>query len=579
MSRPVTPDSHAIDTLYRIASAVNKTEDPQELLKLIVDEIRICLNGASAAVALISPDSHNLEIEAYSGLDYDPDNCHLRLGKGIIGWVAMHGKPFISNDVLQEKRYIEVKPSIRSEMAVPLQIAEMGLDANALLTIGVVNIDSTRVNAFNDKDLKLLTLFTNEASRVVNRIWLIRHLKQRAIQLESLIKIGQQLVRKLELKEVLKSITSKACTLIDCCLCAFYLLDDDGQSLQLYSLSSPEAETIDYNEALNLNESSIGVVVRRNKQVAIYDLPMIEEHHFIHLIQQQNLCSLLSTPVAIDDKVIGVLNTYTNTQRRFDNNEKSIFTTLAALGAVAIQNASLYARVFSSEESFRKNERLTTLGLMAAEIAHEIRNPLTVIKLLFDSMNLQFAPGDERNQDATVIRDKISQLEGIVDNVLSLAKDNAKLYKKYPLNDLIEDTLRLVRLKMRQAKIEVHYTPPSINLWVEVNKGHIQQVLLNLIFNSLQAMPEGGNVWISAEATHTGSFPKALITLKDSGTGIPSKMQNRIFESFLTSKLDGTGLGLSISKQILQQHSGDIRLIETGPGGTIFRITLPALLF
>jgi len=572
------PDSHqltAIDTLYRIGGAVNETDEPREALTLILDEIIACTNATSASIALINPDSNKLEIEAYKGLPIDQDGYTLSIGQGITGWVALHGKPLIANDVDKEPRYIEIAVSIRSEMAVPMQVERMRMDAHETVTIGVVNVNSEKKDAFTDQDLKLLTLITQEATRVVNRMWLIKHLKEKAVQLESLIKVGQQLVKKLDLQEILDSITQQARILMNCRLCALFLLNKDRTTLKLHSLSGPEAESLKYEEELNVEESSVGVVVQRNKQVAIYDLPMTEEHHFIQLTQSEHLRSLLSTPITVENKVIGVLNAYTDTHHRFNNAEKDIFATLAALGSVAIQNTNLYARVFTSEEILRKNERLTTLGLLAAEIAHEVRNPLTVIKLLFDSLRLDFGSADPRQQDVEMIREKIKQLEEIVGNVLSFGKSDTDLHARWALNTLIEDVLKLVRLKMNQSKVEVVYQPAAENIVVAVHKGQIQQVLLNLLLNALQAMPAGGRICIAVKTGKRANAPQAIITVNDSGSGIQADIRNQIFDNFLTSKRDGTGLGLSISKQIMKQHRGNISLVESSERGTTFELTLP----
>lgn len=576
MSQSDEPTQSVIDALYRIASAVNKTEDPHEALNLILNEVVDCMNATSASIALINPDSNKLEIEAFSGLPLNINEFMLSIGQGITGWVALHGKPLLVHDVNEEQRYIKVKDSIRSEMAVPMQIETINVESDQLLTIGVVNVDSETVGAFDEQDLKLLTLITNEATRVVNRIWLINHLKDKANQLESIINIGQQLVKKLELQEVIDSITQQAQSLMNCRLCAFYLVNEDRQSLRLYSLAGPSGK-LEYEEKLLLEESSVGVVVQRNKQVAIFDLPLTEEHHFTQLAQSENLSSLLSTPITFENVVVGVLNAYTDKPHRFNNDERKIFATLASMGAVAIQNSRLYSRVFASEESLRKNERLTTLGLLAAEIAHEIRNPLTVIKLLFDSLELNFDTTDARNQDVEVIREKIKHLEEIVGNVLNFGKSNVELHSRWALHNLIEDTLRLVRLKLNQSKIEIHYHPPEKPMWVEVHKGQIQQVILNLIINSMQAMPEGGSITIHVSSDNHETAPHALVTVQDTGTGIPQKISDQIFDSFLTSKRDGTGLGLSISKQIMKQHRGNISLLESSSEGTTFELKLPAV--
>ncbi len=228
-----------------------------------------------------------------------------------------------------------------------------------------------------------------------------------------------------------------------------------------------------------------------------------------------------------------------------------------------------------SEESLRKNERLTTLGLLAAEIAHEIRNPLTVLKLLHGGLGLDFAEGDPRKTDMRVIGEKLDQLEAIVTRVLNFAKAPTSLHSRYQVTEIVEDTLLLIRLKLAQSKIHVSFEPPSQSIVVEGHKGQLQQVLLNLLINSLQAMPEGGDITISLGLENRGSAAVAVLDVQDTGSGIPDAVRDRIFDSFLSGRPDGTGLGLAIAKRVLQGHNGDIHLVDTSPAGTTLRVTLP----
>ena len=552
----------AIDSLYRISSLVSDTEEPKEALTLILEEIINVLQPSSASISLISPDTHRLELEVSHGLAEDWNDLDLALGQGITGWCALHARSIIVPDVSQEPRYISVRSSVRSEMAVPME--DRGV------VIGVVNIDSEQLNAFDEQSLKILTLLTNEASRVVSRIWLIQQLRAKAHQLESLINMGQGLVGELEQDEVLRGLAREGRQLMNCHSCALFLLTPDHKQLQLHSMAGPRGE-IDAQVSFPIEESSFGAAIHRHKQVEVADLPFTVENDFIYLVQSEGLVSMLATPIVFNNKAIGLLNAYTTHQHRFNNDEKKVFATLAQLGAIAIQNARLYSRIFSSEDSLRQNEKLTTLGMLSAEIAHEIRNPLTVIKLLFESLDLQFAAGDDRQTDISVIGDKLNQLEEIVSRVLDFGRNRQGAHAHFDLNDLIEETLRLVRLKLHQSKIEIAYQPPLQALLVEVNKGQIQQVMLNLILNATQVMPTGGRIEISCVSDPA----QAAFIIRDNGPGIPESIQPDIFESFLTHRPGGTGLGLSISKRILRDHHGDIELVESSSTGSTFRFWLP----
>ena len=237
----------------------------------------------------------------------------------------------------------------------------------------------------------------------------------------------------------------------------------------------------------------------------------------------------------------------------------------------------LYARVFQSEEVLRKNETLTTLGLLAAEIAHEIRNPLTVIKLLYGTLGADFAADDPRRRDLQVITEKIEQLEAIVSRVLSFGRAPASLHSHWSLAEILDDTLVLLRAKLAQAGVQLNYTAPSRALMVEGNKGQLQQVVLNLALNALQAMPHGGELTVAC-TEEPGPLGRVVqLDLTDTGTGIPEAIRPRMFESFLSGRADGTGLGLAIAQRIMKDHHGELTVLTTGPRGTTMRVTLPRL--
>ena len=284
---------------------------------------------------------------------------------------------------------------------------------------------------------------------------------------------------------------------------------------------------------------------------------------------------MLAVPLLFEGEAIGALGVFTDKPHRFNNDEKRLLGALASLAAVAIQNSRLYARMFQSEESLRKNERLTTLGLLAAEIAHEIRNPLTVIKLLYGNLNLDFQADDPRRKDTRVISEKLDQLEAIVTRVLNFARAPSSLHSRWPVAEIIEDTIVLIRLKLAQGKIHLRFQPPGPSLIVDGNKGQLQQVLLNLLLNAMQVMPDGGEIAIRCAMEDRNGTPLVNIDIADTGRGIPNAIRDRIFDSFLSGRPDGTGLGLAIVERILLSHHGAIAVLATSGRGTTMRVTLP----
>jgi signal transduction histidine kinase len=561
-------EQSAIDALYRISHFLNKTEDPREALEIIIDEIMHVLPAESASIELINPDRNCLDVEVFRGFPKHLLATRLKLGQGVTGWVALHGKPLNVGDVREDGRYIEIDEDIRSELAVPLQWEDGAI-------LGVVNVDSPKLNAFNGHHEKILTLLAAEAARGLNRLWLIRQLRQTADQLEVLIDIAQSIVTRRGLDDILQVITLRSREILDCRLCAIFLCEKETESLHLVTASDHHGPR-HFNESMSLDESSVGTACKRGKTIEAYDLPRIEEHHFTEVIREEGLASMLACPIKDESEVYGVLNIYTAAPHRFNDQEKRIFETLAGLAAAAIRNAEQDKRIFESEETLRRSEKLTTLGLLSAEIAHEIRNPLTVIQLLFESLTLEFADKDPRQRDVSVIQEKLEQLDAIVSRVLSFGKSSQEMHARYNLQKIIEDTLHLVRLKMKQSRIDLQVSyADGPALTVDVNKGQIQQALLNLLLNATQVLPDGGSISISCDRDTSVKPPMAVVRIRDNGTGIDPRIQNAIFDSFLSGRPEGTGLGLSIVKRILRSHHGTVDVESSSEQGTTMRLAIP----
>jgi signal transduction histidine kinase len=381
-------------------------------------------------------------------------------------------------------------------------------------------------------------------------------------------------VGKLEQRELFDTLTRDASAMMQAKACAFFLFDPGAASLRLASFRG-DPGTLTPEGDLPLRLCLSASAVRTRKPVAFVNIQSPEFFDLLDLPRDPELRSVIAAPMLFEGEVLGVLVIFTDRTRVFDNDEKRLCSALASLGAVALQNSRLYSRVFMSEESLRKNERLTMLGLLAAEIAHEIRNPLTVLKLLHGGLGLEFEPGDPRRTDVRVIGEKLDQLESIVTRVLNFAKAPSSLHARHQVAEIAADTLVLVRLKLAQSNIRVSFEPPAHSVVVEGHKGQLQQVLLNLIINSMQAMPEGGEITLRLTTDGRDSGSHAILEVTDTGPGIPDAIRGRIFDSFLTGRPDGTGLGLAIAKRVLLGHNGDIELVSSSHSGTTMRVRLP----
>lgn len=555
------------EVLYRVSSLATRTDDPQLALREMLDLFVATFHADAGSIGLLSPDTGRLETEVQTGNTANSIASHgLKLGHGITGWCVLHRRSLLIADVTFEPRYIAVRPTARCEMAAPMQDEDQ--------IIGVIDLESDRVGGFTPDDLKLLEKFAAEAGRVLHRLWQLGHLKSKARQLESLITAGQSLVTKLEQQELFDTLTREARHTLEARACALYIYNGDKRTVRCASLTNGIPTPLPAGE-LPVGSCLAGSPIHTRRQVAFPDIQSPEFLELLDLPADPTLRSVLATPMIFEGEVLGVVAIFTDRLHRFDNDEKRLSAALASLAAVALQNARLYARVFQSEDVLRKNERLTTLGLLAAEIAHEIRNPLTVLKLLHGGLGVDFAEGDPRRTDMRVIGEKLDQLESIVTRVLSFAKAPSSLHSRWLFADIIEDTLVLVRLKLAQHKVTVLFEAPLRPLFIDAHKGQIQQVLLNLLLNATHAMPEGGTITLTTLTDDRPGLHQVILDISDTGTGVDPAIRERIFDSFLSSRADGTGLGLAIAKRILVSHHGDIQLRETSPSGTVMRLTLP----
>jgi signal transduction histidine kinase len=200
-----------------------------------------------------------------------------------------------------------------------------------------------------------------------------------------------------------------------------------------------------------------------------------------------------------------------------------------------------------------------------------------VLKLLCDTLAQGISATDPRLEDIGVMREKLIHMEGVVSRVLGMSKAQSGAFKSIHLGEAAQNAVMLIRLKFQQAGVVAKVTVEDNLPLVEGNPGQIQQVFLNLILNAIQAMPFGGNLNIKVEVNSSSQGKIVAITIADTGSGIPLDIQNKIFESFFTSREDGTGLGLAIVKRILRDHRGDIVVESTGKTGTVFKLWFPVL--
>jgi signal transduction histidine kinase len=551
--------------LYQVSNVIHSTLDSQEALQLIVSEAVRVMRASSGSIALINPTTSLLEILAAHNLSPAARKLQLRVGEGVTGWVAQTGQPMRVGDVAQDPRYVSVRRGLRSELAVPLAVQGE--------VRGVINVDSDRRDAFSADDQELLQELAIQAARVIHHTWLYEQLRLKARLFESLASVSRTINSTLNLDEALRAITREACQLMRARMCSLMLLDESREWLDLRA-SFGAGDAYLKKPRLSANESLIGVVVRRQKPLQAANVQTDSRYQNVELARHEGLVSLLSVPLIFSGQSIGALSVYTARPYHFANEEISILSALAELSAIAIEKAQLYERVVDMEEQLRQNEKLSALGLLAAEVAHEIRNPLTVMKLLYHSLDLKFAAPDPRAKDAQILGEKIGQLDKIVERILDFARTTEPKFAPVNLNHLVNDLGLLVRHKLANQGVKLVCDLQPDLPPVPGDATQLEQAFLNLILNAAEAMAAGGTLTIK---TRRLKSEQVEVAFKDTGVGMSQEQQAHAFKTILTTtKARGTGLGLAIVGRVVETHHGQIRIVSRPGHGTTLHLTLPA---
>jgi signal transduction histidine kinase len=226
-----------------------------------------------------------------------------------------------------------------------------------------------------------------------------------------------------------------------------------------------------------------------------------------------------------------------------------------------------------SRERLIECEKLAALGRFTADVAHEIRNPLTAVGGFARRLMKVLNAGTREKYYADIIVAEVSRLEKILKDVLTYSRDTRLKFVDIKIAEIIEESLASYEDIIRDHKIalDVEYedTPP-----VSIDHAHIRQVVDNIISNAVDSMPNGGTLTVSTANERMHEINYVTLKIKDTGMGIPKAKLDKIFEPFFTTKEIGvgTGLGLSISRKIMDEHSGIIRCKSVEGEGTVFSL-------
>ncbi len=240
--------------------------------------------------------------------------------------------------------------------------------------------------------------------------------------------------------------------------------------------------------------------------------------------------------------------------------------------------APLQVKLVESQALVERHEKLASLGMLAAGVAHEIRNPLTALKAWLFIQQKHLSPGSPEQADAEIIAKEINRLERIVKEVLLFARPSEPQLAVVPASEPLRQVQTLLAPQLEKSRIQLA-CENSVAANIRIDTAQMQQVLINLIQNAADSIGQSGVVTLRARTAFARLGEKntdvIILEVADNGKGIPPEVEKRLFDPFFTTKESGTGLGLSIAARIIEKHGGALQYQTQLNRGTTFGIVLP----
>ena len=293
-------------------------------------------------------------------------------------------------------------------------------------------------------------------------------------------------------------------------------------------------------------------------------LERLETHMCIPLLTQGQLVGILLLTLEDPDHLPGA-------------EEREVLELLAHQGALGLENVLLYEQERSRLKRLHRTERLAAVGQLAAGAAHEIRNPLTAIRSTMQYLARGMEDDDRRDMVDELLTE-VDRINETVGDLLELAREERFEPTTVEPVRLVDQTVALIEAQAEGQGVSIRRHYPEQVPTLRGDPDQLRQLLLNLLLNALQAMPEGGELTLRVE-TLDGRYPAIdewiQIVLADTGTGIPPEELEKIFDPFYTTKSEGTGLGLAISHRIVERHDGELTLESEPRQGTTVYLRFP----
>jgi len=613
-----------ISALHTVAATAGQSLRIEEALKSALEKMLEIMNLEVGWVRVLDEETGDLVLAVHQGLSpryVSEASLTKRSAKRLASQVVREGKPIVVDDVLGDPELAD--HPIRGEGLASFASIPLLSKGRA---VGVMNVGSHVHHSFTPAEVRLLTAIGNVIGVALENTQLFQRMEElardymlRCKELSILHEIGKAMSGTIKLDRLLQVILTGVTFGggLGFNRALLLLVNEKANVLQgvmgVGPASGEDAASIweglgrrgctleeiisDLEEgrrgdsafdclARNLNvplvpeAGVLALTALAKKAILVRDMgndPRVNPS-FEGRLQVK---SFATAPLIAKDKVVGVLvvdNKFN--QQEIEEKDLEFLTLFANQAGLAIENAQIHARLEEVNRELQnthhqliQQEKFAVLGEMAANIVHEIRNPLVSIGGFARRLGRRLSPSQAEWRYTDIIVKEVERLERILTNVLSTSRDLKPSLAEVDLNEILEDCLILFEDLCERLRIKRRIELSGEILRVRVDVAQIKQAILNLLYNAMEAMLEGGELLVRT------STVRGEVTLEvgDSGGGIPGEILDQIFDPFFTTKEHGTGLGLTLASKIVKSHSGSIE-VQNRPGeGATFLIRLPGL--
>jgi signal transduction histidine kinase len=622
-----------LTTLYEIGKACSSTLDLNELLALIVRTSVKIVRCRTAVLRLLDEASGELKVTADYGLrDLPGARDPLRIGEGIAGEVAAAGLPILVKDAREDPRVLNRSGQIVSSLlCVPLTFK--GKVIGTLALYDKEGDAPGRERGFDEDDRYLLSTMASQIANAIGNAVIFNRMETLACDLELrnrelsiLYQVGRAMMTTIRRDRLLHIILT-AVTIGDGLgfnRAMLFLLNEPERTLDgilgvgpdsqeeagaVWQRLSSEQRTL--SELVSSEALDLRLDTRLNRTVQSIRIPIFDEDNVLirtmldrqghnvpearqdpgvpgPLADRLDLGAFATVPLLAKGRALGVILVDNRFNRRPITDEDLRFLLMFANQAgLAVEAATLYATLEAANREQRamqarlvQSEKLAVLGEMAAQVAHEIRNPLVSIGGFARRLRKRMSEESTDRKYTEIIIKEVTRLEQILDEILAFSREHrTAAYQPHELTAIVDSTLQIMAEGFREAGITVvkQYAPSLPAIVCDTTQ--LRQVFVNLFSNAREAMSRGGTLAVriapGVEIHELGLGPHLVVEVEDTGGGIPQTVVDHIFTPFYTTKETGTGLGLAIVKRIVQNHAGSIEIANRPGTGVTFVLRLP----